>query len=605
MSLCMTNMESRPPDRGSAVLRRFTRLLSVLVANCMLTAHGFVGLTKPCVRGWPGARGGLLRSNTIAMLAGVDDKGGAFGLEETPGRALAAEEPKLAAFENWADHKGLKRAGLVHADFGGLRGLMTEGSIKPWETLASIPLSDTLVEEAIPLNPACPPPPEGLSAESWQCFPWWVRLGVRLLKEWADGDESRLAPYVGILPRRGTQGTPLHWSAEQLGRLHYPYLLTQVSLQRRLFARFRELILTGATQPCDDSSVSDPQGPNTLLAALGDPGALDWALECTLGRAFQLPPKESRPMTPPRSIGDDGFEGADEKDSPASAPVMEPPPLGEARMALLPLMDSMNHYSRVPTHMHWEDDASIGVAVGSSFDPGDHVFLSYGDVSNDDLLQYYGFVERDNPHDVYVLQDMGRWLKEDGWLRADLSKRLLSCPEAREAWRYLRRGVLLREAVHPTTMQAIRILSCEAGATAVGDDAADGVRPWDGSARDLSRFSAPVSLASEVMSWELVMHCAAREADEWGAAGVAGAMAPDPSAPGLDGDLDGVVGLDEDRRLMLSVFRQEKLGLLRGVVSRLGHLRKVSGLLNRPVEVPVMKSPPVLGRAAGVISVPQ
>lgn len=38
--------------------------------------------------------------------------------------------------------------------------------------------------------------------------------------------------------------------------------------------------------------------------------------------------------------------------------------------------------------------------------------MSYGPVSNDDLLQYYGFVERDNPSDAYVLEDMGKWLQE-------------------------------------------------------------------------------------------------------------------------------------------------------------------------------------------------
>lgn len=52
------------------------------------------------------------------------------------------------------------------------------------------------------------------------------------------------------------------------------------------------------------------------------------------------------------------------------------------------------------------------LSVGSSFDPGDHAFASYGPVSNDDLLQYYGFVERDNPSDAYVLEDMGKWLRE-------------------------------------------------------------------------------------------------------------------------------------------------------------------------------------------------
>lgn len=119
---------------------------------------------------------------------------------------------------------------------------------------------------------------------------------------------------------------------------------------------------------------------------------------------------------------------------------------------------------------------------------------------------------------------------------------------------------------------------------------------WDGTEADLSRFGSPVSLASECDAMELLMRYSAREADAWGDAGVAAALAEDPTASGLDGDLDGL-GLDTDRRLMLSVFRQEKLVLLRGIVSRLTHMRKVSDLLNRPIKMPVVKSPPaVLGR---------
>lgn len=50
--------------------------------------------------------------------------------------------------------------------------------------------------------------------------------------------------------------------------------------------------------------------------------------------------------------------------------------------------------------------------VGVNLDPGDHAFLSYGPISNDDLLQYYGFVERDNPSDTYVLNGMGESLRQ-------------------------------------------------------------------------------------------------------------------------------------------------------------------------------------------------
>jgi hypothetical protein len=50
-------------------------------------------------------------------------------------------------------------------------------------------------------------------------------------------------------------------------------------------------------------------------------------------------------------------------------------------------------------------------AFSASLDPkappprkGDQVLISYGERSNDQLLQYYGFVERGNPHDVFTLE---------------------------------------------------------------------------------------------------------------------------------------------------------------------------------------------------------
>ena len=40
---------------------------------------------------------------------------------------------------------------------------------------------------------------------------------------------------------------------------------------------------------------------------------------------------------------------------------------------------------------------------------GKEVRISYGARSNDALLQNYGFVERTNPHDVYVMPSLGEW----------------------------------------------------------------------------------------------------------------------------------------------------------------------------------------------------
>ena len=88
-----------------------------------------------------------------------------------------------------------------------------------------------------------------------------------------------------------------------------------------------------------------------LVDALADSTAFNWALECVLSRAFQLPPNGT--VAP--VFEEDG-------DVPRLAPELEPPAPEDVTMALLPLIDSMNHFGRMPTHMYWEDDGAISLA---------------------------------------------------------------------------------------------------------------------------------------------------------------------------------------------------------------------------------------------------
>ena len=52
---------------------------------------------------------------------------------------------------------------------------------------------------------------------------------------------------------------------------------------------------------------------------------------------------------------------------------------------------------------------AYSLALQSPVAAGEEVFISYGTRSNDQLLQYYGFVEADNPHDVYVMPPLRDW----------------------------------------------------------------------------------------------------------------------------------------------------------------------------------------------------
>lgn len=116
-------------------------------------------------------------------------------------------------------------------------------------------------------------------------------------------------------------------------------------------AGFRKFLLADATHA--NKAESNQDGDSSLVESLADPDTFNWCLECVLSRAFQLPPDDAAPLV---------FDEDD--DVPVKAPAVEPPAPEAARMALLPLIDSMNHYSRMPTHMHWETDGAISLAGG-------------------------------------------------------------------------------------------------------------------------------------------------------------------------------------------------------------------------------------------------
>jgi len=45
--------------------------------------------------------------------------------------------------------------------------------------------------------------------------------------------------------------------------------------------------------------------------------------------------------------------------------------------------------------------------AGDPVAAGQQAFITYGRQGNDRLLQFYGFVEADNPADTYVIRDLG------------------------------------------------------------------------------------------------------------------------------------------------------------------------------------------------------
>lgn len=125
-------------------------------------------------------------------------------------------------------------------------------------------------------------------------------------------------------------------------------------LHLSLLSGFRKVLLADARRGDNAPNTREGDGINTLVSALADPAIFSWALECVLSRAFQLPPRSAAAL-----VIEEGC------DVPVKAPEVTPPAPDETRMALLPLIDSINHYSRMPTHMYWEADGALSLSGGA------------------------------------------------------------------------------------------------------------------------------------------------------------------------------------------------------------------------------------------------
>lgn len=78
------------------------------------------------------------------------------------------------------------------------------------------------------------------------------------------------------------------------------------------------------------------------------------------------------------------------------------------RYGVPPIIDFLNHDSikakMAQVEFRYFTD-TFDVLSGSEYGTGDQVFISYGSQSNDSFLQYYAFIERDNPGETFTFDD--------------------------------------------------------------------------------------------------------------------------------------------------------------------------------------------------------
>ena len=92
--------------------------------------------------------------------------------------------------------------------------------------------------------------------------------------------------------------------------------------------------------------------------------------------------------------------------------VFEPRLTQAKRYALCPWVDFLNHDGALTgsevSYEYFTDGFAVRLDEGAGpVAPGQQVMIAYGPRSNDVLLQYYGFVQPNNPHDAYALEPEG------------------------------------------------------------------------------------------------------------------------------------------------------------------------------------------------------
>eukprot|EP00887_Chlorella_sp_A99_P007953 scaffold12.g7953.t1 len=346
---------------------------------------------------------------------------------------------------------GIQSPKLAQAYFGELRGAVALADAPPEEPLVAVPRAAALV---VTPRAACPLP--AFDAVAWKELPWATQMAALLLAERAAGRASRLWGYVQQLP--SSIDTPVRWSEAELAELQYPPLQAAVAAQQQ---QWRDLHAR-------------------LAHAWGGSGApawddFLWAMENVRSRSFSGPWTGS-------SLRDKAALAAALLGGGGAYAAWQHLPAQQALNGLLaalmfnvvydlvlakklkwhamcPVIDAVNHSSAAESDVAFEyfkDQFVLTAKAAQS--AGEQVFISYGQQSNDSLLQYYAFTEPSNPNDTYALEAKlgGRMVQVTFNARGSLTPEAATAaaaaqPDAaalqRELW-----AALTAEQSRPTTL---------------------------------------------------------------------------------------------------------------------------------------------------------
>eukprot|EP00929_Paragymnodinium_shiwhaense_P118249 TRINITY_DN90189_c0_g1_i1.p1 TRINITY_DN90189_c0_g1~~TRINITY_DN90189_c0_g1_i1.p1 ORF type:complete len:769 (+),score=181.07 TRINITY_DN90189_c0_g1_i1:62-2368(+) len=381
------------PKRWQHAVERSVWIPVTLTLSALAAASSFRAFRQDRRLRLTGCAGKALRRSAASRRGGIREA-------SKHHVSCAATATADAAWRPWADAKGIDSAklevGTCHDAFGNeLRGMLALESLQSDDAVLTVP-----ADCAFQVTTAGECPTEQMDDACWRRLEWWGQLSLLLLLEKKKGSQSALAPWLQTLPE--VQEMLLTWSDEELSLLDYPALEQRVQEQRAEMKAAYEEVCRGcdvkitesefraAVQLVRSRAFSGPyegRGASERVAQVGTILAL-----LTGGVASGVLPTESAlngaflallaiPLT-------DFFVGQSAR---------------LKRHVLCPVVDYLNHDSAIRSDIAYEYfQNAFSVRIQGTFSPGDEVRINYGEKrSNDDLLQYYGFVEPNCKHDVY------------------------------------------------------------------------------------------------------------------------------------------------------------------------------------------------------------
>lgn len=321
--------------------------------------------------------------------------------------ALTTEKQRSLSlvFDKWAAQRNIRYPKIEISMFEkDLRGMRAKEVLKRDDVVVTLPR-----ESAIQIEPTTPSPTQ-FPKDVWKTLPWFMKLGIKLNIERIAGKDSFYSGYISSLPDE--IDLPCLWPDEDIQKLKCTRIEKAIRLQKEEWNRF----------------------VNNVVVACPEMGLeRDSLLQCLAlvrSRAFSGPFIGSKLQDRIRlglivvvlaaiNIAVSGWNSI-EPTLNAILAVSTFNFLYEWFLSqrlkvylLAPGVDFMNHNSHVTCDLSYDYFLDgYSVQLDRDYEQGEQVFISYGKKSNDELLQYFGFVQPNNPYDFVEIEDGWRVLLE-------------------------------------------------------------------------------------------------------------------------------------------------------------------------------------------------